>query len=393
MGVQGSPGQPAAEESLSSEQIADSTGQPTEDPGQENAPKSTETEKDEFGLPLRRFKPPPDSYESSDDGYESAVENDSIPDQTSAKKEQASISNGESLPTEHQEPSPDLANGEEKIAGSEGVLPPPVPRTPSPRTKAEELDNVSELNDTVSPVRNPKDGRRGSNPDWSRHSKKLSISEQMVLPEHLDAPMASGGASEWSHQLVVPRKRDSKDAGQEEAEWQEMPAFASHDIYDDDGKLVAREVRESDDEAAVYGGRGGAGKGYTKVNVDDDAQSASSMDENTRYLFKEGGGTHVIDEDDDEAARDPLSQLQATKDLLTEQQRIAYVALVRVSIVTILNEVEEIQSSRTTKKELRLLTESTKMWGQKMMVRLYAHMDVSTEGKASLPRNETGEPR
>jgi hypothetical protein len=109
-------------------------------------------------------------------------------------------------------------------------------------------------------------------------------------------------------------------------QWQDMPAFAPYDLYDDNGKLVAREAQDSDDEAEAYGGLGGAGKGYTRVQIDDDARSATSMDENTSYLFKEKG-TNVVDEDEEQ--RDPLAQMQATKDLLTEGQRIAYVGVTR----------------------------------------------------------------
>jgi hypothetical protein len=207
------------------------------------------------------------------------------------------------------------------------------------------------------------------------------VAEKMVLPEHLDGPIPLQGASQWSHQQVVPQKAEAEGAKDAEDDWQEMPAFAPYNIYDDDGKLIAREAAESDDEAAAYAGLGGAGKGYTRVNVDEDAQSATSMDDNTKYLFKE---TTTATDEDDEAARDPLAQLQATKDLLTEQQRIAYVGLVRVAMFEMVKAAEETEATRATKKELRVAAESLKMWSQKMMVRLYAHMEISSAGRDSL---------
>ncbi|KAK4131907.1 DUF726-domain-containing protein [Trichocladium antarcticum] len=184
------------------------------------------------------------------------------------------------------------------------------------------------------------------------------------------------GVSAYSHQQLtsqLPEKEEEK-----ADEWQTMPAYAAYDMYDDDNKLIAKEYTEADDETYGYGGLGGAGKGYTKVLVDDDAESATSMDENTQYLFKEAGGsTSIADDDGDQ--RDAVSQLQATKDLLTEGQRVAYVGLTRLELSVMLREVESLEptSSRTTRKQLTLAAENMKMWSQKMMIRLYAHMDIS----------------
>jgi hypothetical protein len=129
------------------------------------------------------------------------------------------------------------------------------------------------------------------------------------------------GISEWSHQHLVQPEVEPQ---QEEDEWQAMPAYAPFDMYDDDNKLIAKEAQLSDDEADAYAGLGGAGKGYTRVQLDEDAQSATSLDENTQYLFKEVNGGTGAGQEEDAEQRDAVSQMQATKDLLTEGQRIAY---------------------------------------------------------------------
>ncbi|KAF2482570.1 hypothetical protein BDY17DRAFT_235740, partial [Neohortaea acidophila] len=181
--------------------------------------------------------------------------------------------------------------------------------------------------------------------------------------------------SEWSHQVVVPREETGGTAVQEEDDWQEMPAFATHRIYDDWGKVLAKGYGEEDDEEQVgYSQLGGAGKGYTRVQVDDDAQSATSMDDNTAYLFKEPHASNVLDED--EEGRDAVSQMQTTKELLTEGQRVAYVGLVRLSIAKMLADLRTIPLTKKTRKQTDYATEAMKMWGQKMMVRLYTHMDI-----------------
>jgi hypothetical protein len=184
------------------------------------------------------------------------------------------------------------------------------------------------------------------------------------------------GISEWSHQQLAPKQIEEEEV--EEDEWQVMPAYAPYDIYDDNNKLVARETHEVDDEAAAYGGLGGAAKGYTRVQLDEDAQSATSLDENTQYLFKGVNGTSAAGLEDEEQ-RDAVSQMQATKDLLTEGQRIAYVGMTRLTLSAMSKEAENMEKkTKGSKKETAMAAESMKMWAQKMMVRLYAHMEIST---------------
>ncbi|KAL2881556.1 hypothetical protein SGCOL_003123 [Colletotrichum sp. CLE4] len=183
------------------------------------------------------------------------------------------------------------------------------------------------------------------------------------------------GVSEFSHQQLTSDKKEDDD--NDDGDWQTMPAFAPYDIYDDDNRLVANEFKEDEvDETYGYGGLGGAGKGYTRVIMDDDAESATSMDDNTQYLFKEVNGTSIGE--DDSEARDAVSQMQATKDLLTEGQRIAYVGLTRLEVHNMVKEAESVEHTRSAKKDVTMSAEATKMWGQKMMVRLYTHMDISS---------------
>ena len=223
--------------------------------------------------------------------------------------------------------------------------------------------NLDPVTDTVkaAPQENP----------VKQRSRNNTLSK---IPEHLPN-FATGGVSEWSHQALAPREVEVEE--KKEDEWQDMPAYGKYDVYDDEGKLVARGTEDSEDEADVYDGLGGAGKGYTRVQIDDDAKSATSMDEDTSYLFREKG-TNVVDEDEEQ--RDPLAQMQATKDLLTEGQRIAYVGVTRLAMVQMVNGLEELHGTKAHKKELGHAVESMKMWGQKMMVRLYGHMGIDSSG-------------
>ncbi|PSK60691.1 hypothetical protein B9Z65_841 [Elsinoe australis] len=187
-----------------------------------------------------------------------------------------------------------------------------------------------------------------------------------------------GDISEWSHMQLAPKaEEETKD--DDDGGWQDMPAFATHTIYDDWGKVLAKEEKELELEhdPLGYGNLGGASKGYTKVQLDEDAMSATSMDDDTAYLFKQSKTTTLLEED--EEGRDMLSQMQATKDILTEGQRIAYVGVVKIAAMDMHRDLEKLERTRSSKKAIEASLEATKKWSQKMMVRLYGHMEIDSD--------------
>lgn len=219
--------------------------------------------------------------------------------------------------------------------------------------------------------------------DGSKHDSHPSGAPTISGTSNSNAA-AAAGVSGWSHQALAPQNERREDYHEDEG-WQEMPALAQYDLYDDDGRLIARQAVETDEPANAYTGLGGAGKGYTRVQIDEDALSATSMDENTDYLFKPKDGEAVEDEDEQ---RDPLAQMQATKDLLTEGQRIAYVGVTRLAMATMVKELEDIEVTKGIKKELRTAVESMKMWTQQMMVRVYKHMEIDSSGTSHLQHSQ-----
>ena len=371
------------------------------------SPPPVEVERDDFGLPIRPVPSP--KPEAKRDGDSTDSDNGSkwadAEEDVSKQGDKGSESHGSKAKV------PD-ANNVRDQTGKEGVKwdkdsstlrkpestksdsaqspelkAPPTPnpqdsqdepRTPKPtdeiktveknngNAKAEPEKNVSDSNQGQEAAAQDASKSSGSPPNAGHGHQRNMASISSIGHEP--------GVSEFSHQQLVHPDDDKKD---EADEWQTMPSYAAYDMYDDDDKLVAREYHgEQDDETYAYGGLGGAGKGYTRVTMDDDAQSANSMDDNTQYLFKDGvKGTAAVDDDDE--ARDMVSQMQATKDLLTEGQRIAYVGVVRLEISNMVKESSQLESTRKIKKQVNTSLESMKMWGQKMMIRLYAHMDIS----------------
>ncbi|KAF3911179.1 hypothetical protein AA313_de0209417 [Arthrobotrys entomopaga] len=180
--------------------------------------------------------------------------------------------------------------------------------------------------------------------------------------------------SSWSHQQSAPVESQDE-SRRSSGEWQEMPSYAPYDIYNDDGKLIAKEHHFSEDEGETAEETlGGASKGYTRVQMDEDAQSATSMDDNTGYLFKDT-------ENPDDEQLNPLSQLETTKDLLTEGQRIAYVGLCKLAMMEMRQELEKYLDIKKSwaRKSIAIGREHMKMWSQIIMVRLYKHMDINQD--------------
>lgn len=239
-------------------------------------------------------------------------------------------------------------------------------------TKAQSVDDADGSEKFATPRTSlEKDGKATS--VTSPASTRSVHSPSSPTATHKRGKASINTISEWSHQQMAPQPEIVEEK-EDEGEWQDMPALATHRIYDDWGKVIAKEYGEVDDETVAYSKMGGAGKGYTRVQVDEDAQSATSMDENTAYLFKEPA-SNALDDDGDES-RDITSQMQATKEILTEGQRIAYVGIVRLSLVQMSQEMDKWDKTKNAKKAVEYAIEANKMWSQKVMVRLYTHMEI-----------------
>ncbi|KAI5283708.1 Transmembrane and coiled-coil domain-containing protein 4 [Ascosphaera acerosa] len=246
--------------------------------------------------------------------------------------------------------------------------------------------------------------------------------------QHMSAPAAQPGNGAANKAV----DDDGDDDGEEEGEgadggWRDMPALGELDYFDDTGHLVAKAGGAEEADEAVYRGLGGAGKGYTRIQHADDGDAASvtSLDDDTGYLFREPQSNalaipdrprrrsahmaekgaslrresdddnddyddheedHSNDDDDDDdgggddtGLRDPLSQLQTTKQLLTEAQRLAYVGLTRLTMHRMVERVKDTRPlfPRPVRRFHAEALDSLSKWGQTIMMRLYTHMDIS----------------
>jgi hypothetical protein len=323
-----------------------------------------ELQYDEFGLPMKQ---PRRIYYDDDQDFSGEEEKvDALPPEKPTENQNTLQFAQPQLKT-----SPSAAQISDIALASKPLQPAPIPND-----KLIEKKNIVEI-----------ENNRVVGVD-QKHQRPLSLSEGELshnavkfFESPLDPTMKKGKEqiSEWSHQQIVPREDNSTEVDDKtkdsEDEWQPMPAYASYDMYDDNGRLIARAHQESDDENA----KGEAAKGYSRVYDDEDVESVTSMDENTKYLFREN--------ENDDASRNPLSQMKATKDLLTEGQRIAYVGVCRLALIEMLRNLEKLKvKGKSAERTLFVALEGMQMWSQKMMVRLYTHMEISPPGMLCFPK-------
>jgi hypothetical protein len=298
-------------------------------------------EVDDFGLPIRRRSPNPTSSEP---------------------------------PAEEENTNKDTRN----VAASATGYSDAVKRTAEAEPSQEKVDSVVPTPEQGSLNNREEPGKDTEAQDASPAPPGYSETSTLAQPRSSTSKPRPAQVSEWSHQrLAQPDAHhlESEESDQEPEEWKTMPALGEFDYYDDYGRLVARGAKEEGDEA-VYQGLGGAGKGYTRVQLDEDAQSATSLDEDTSYLFRDTGDNSagLVGED----LRDTISQLQATKDLLNETQKIAYVGVVRLAIHNMNYDLASIATTKSTRKTMQKASDAMRKWGQAIMARIYAHMDINS---------------
>ncbi|KAH0844350.1 hypothetical protein AYO21_00819 [Fonsecaea monophora] len=349
---------------------------------------AAEPELDDFGLPKRpvRVNQPTDSDDSSDDDHDTFHDAEVPADKTGTSEGDTKEVIGESQQKAEEHPGlVDKSNQQscppEAPTKSDGTaIGTEMKDSKKDQAIGEEQSLETKSADSIPPLDTAlkSDTKQDEQSADSAISPSASRISGTVIPKRNSRSNAAT-ASEWSHQRQIAAANRSDDEDEEE-EWQPMPAIDEFDIFDDNGRLVAKGHRETEKEANPYAGIGGAGKGYTRVQLDEDAQSATSLDEDTNYLFRNGQkaeDTENKDDEDDDEQRDALSQLQATKDLLTEGQRIAYVGVVRLTIHKMFSALGDLERPKSVRKELMRSLENMDMWGQKMMVRLYSHMDIN----------------
>ncbi|KAI0299829.1 hypothetical protein BC826DRAFT_714691 [Russula brevipes] len=101
---------------------------------------------------------------------------------------------------------------------------------------------------------------------------------------------------------------------------------------------------------------------YTRLRMREE-EDADEVHLRTKYLF------------DEDQAMTPLSQMQQTKNMLTEAQRIAYVGLCSLVSMEMLKKLRKLGSKG---KESKSAIQDMELWRLKILGRLYYHMELAT---------------
>ncbi|CAD6918572.1 unnamed protein product [Tilletia laevis] len=177
--------------------------------------------------------------------------------------------------------------------------------------------------------------------------------------------------------------------------WRSKPANVGGDHDDDDTRDRRSEGSRSGSDDEDDGGA----KGYTQLRIDED-EEAEQIHAATEYLFGGGGGASgsgnggskgaegevEVDMDgqgydQDLSSTNPLSQLATTKQLLTEQQKIAYVGLCSLAMRQMVRQLELVPGKEPGVVAAR---QSAEQWRVNVMARLYKHMDIETSEQAMI---------
>ncbi|TEB32477.1 DUF726-domain-containing protein [Coprinellus micaceus] len=179
---------------------------------------------------------------------------------------------------------------------------------------------------------------------------------------------------------IAPPSKNVFDDLDDDEGWQDMPIIredtSNCDLDEEDrrryhyqasatGKTAANATGaliDFDDEGNEWRAKAEQNESeYTRLRVREEDE-ADEVHLRTKYLF------------DEDKAMTPLSQMQQTKNLLTEAQRIAYVGL---CALTSREMVQTLNASK--RKELKEAAKSMDLWMLKIMGRLYYHMELETQ--------------
>ncbi|KAG8898151.1 hypothetical protein FRB99_007634 [Tulasnella sp. 403] len=182
---------------------------------------------------------------------------------------------------------------------------------------------------------------------WS--SKEYDLDDEgwqdMPIIRLSDNPLGLDEEDEKKFHYVPPERISEPSAGESHSN-----ATGTVIDYDNRGNEYRAKLEQNESD-------------YTRLRLDDD-EEADEAYLRTKYLF------------DEDKAMTPLSQMQQTKNLLTEAQRVAYVGLCSLAIREMSQGLKRVGS-----KQLKGSVQAMELWGLKIMGRLYYHMELETAGQ------------
>lgn len=242
--------------------------------------------------------------------------------------------------------------------------------------------------------------------------KLKSITRNIDTPEpdsELNQPIST--SQEMRHEMETStaksttRDKVNLSVDLEDDDWQEMETANDHEVFGDKGEILVDKfddpkLRQDDMFATTFG--------YTKIAAEEQAARYHEADSKTAFLFKSRNGSKTAiteknnqlygedgteddsfdDVDDDLFAEShsAADQLNTTKDLLTDSEKLAYVGLVKLVMTDMAASLAKSGVTNTAKsgnskfvKRMHAAQSSMGFWQVKIMNRIYYHLDIPEE--------------
>lgn len=173
----------------------------------------------------------------------------------------------------------------------------------------------------------------------------------------------------------------------ETADWQSMKKVTQNNFYDEMGNLEYTK----DEVFNLFNANGG--RGYTKIDTEEQLNKYSELDKKTDFLFEvqHSSKADLLDtlgEEDDEIIQGEESiesdeALAGTKGMLTESQIFAYIGIVKLIMNDMATELAKLNQRNTTKmaKKLSLSQKNFANWTLYIMSKIVDHFELAKEEK------------
>ena len=171
--------------------------------------------------------------------------------------------------------------------------------------------------------------------------------------------------------------------------WKQMKTVTDIDYYDERGELEFQALDKFNQFNPGAGSRG-----YTKIDTEEQVAKYAELDKKTDFLFRPlehedpqkvaSYRKEDIDSDleyDAEDMVDSGDQLRATKDMLSDSQRFAYLGIAKLIMVDMATELAQIKqtASNSIGKELSNGQKNFSNWTLYISGKLYEHIELSQQ--------------
>lgn len=173
------------------------------------------------------------------------------------------------------------------------------------------------------------------------------------------------------------------------SDWKLMKTVTDIDYYDERGDLEFQSLEKFNQFNSGAGSRG-----YTKIDTEEQVAKYAELDKKTDFLFRplDNEKPHTVanyrDEDvdsdldyDAEDVVDSGDQLRATKDMLTDSQKFAYLGIAKLIMVDMATELAQIKltASNNIGKDLSNGQKNFSNWTLYISGKLYEHIELSKQ--------------